>query len=126
MSDQKPHLSTDCAHAGEEQLASNTTPSVMPIYQTAVYDFRDLEEVDDVFDHNKPGFIYGRYGLPNHAALESIAAKLEQAEAAVATASGMAAIVVALWSLLRSGDEVLIANDSYGGTISLAARDFSK
>lgn len=126
MSDQKPHISTDCAHAGEERLESHSTPSVMPIYQTSVYDFADLEEVDRIFDHTKPGFIYGRYGLPNHVALENVSARLEQGEAAVTTASGMAAIVVALWTMLQSGDEVIVANDSYGGTLSLASRDFPK
>src|SRR5215470_13133357 len=97
------HISTDCAHAGERPLEPGSTPSVMPIYQTSVYDFPDLEQVDQIFDHKKPGFIYGRYGLPNHAAFEEIATKLEQADGAIATASGMAAIVVALWTLLESG-----------------------
>ena len=123
---ERPHISTDCAHAGEEPLAPGSTPSVMPIYQTSVYDFPDLDEVDEIFDHRKPGFIYGRYGLPNHAAFETIAAKLEEAEGAIASASGMAAIAVAFWTLIQTGDEVLIANDCYGGTLGLASRDFSR
>ncbi len=126
MSDSKTHISTNCAHAGGELPESLSTPSVMPIYQTSVYDFPDLETADDIFDHNKNGYIYGRYGLPNHTALEDIAAKLEQSEGAIATASGMAATVAALWTLLQAGDEVIVANDSYGGTLSLAARDFSR
>lgn len=120
------HLSTDCAHAGEEQLESISTPSVMPIYQTSVFNFPDLDAVDDASSGRRPGFIYGRYGLPNHIALETIIAKLERAEGAIAVASGMGAIVAALWTLLTSGDELVIANDSYGGTLSLAARDFSR
>lgn len=120
------NISTDCAHAGEEEVHSESTPSVMPIYQTAVYDFADLEKVDDIWEGRKPGFIYGRFGLPNHVALENIVAKLEQGEAAIASASGMGSIVVALWTLLRSGDEVVVANDSYGGTLSLAAKDFPR
>lgn len=126
MNDQNAHVSTDCAHAGEEQLESDSTPNVMPIYQTSVYDFPDLDIADEIFDRKRPGFIYGRYGLPNHVALENIAARLEGAEGAIASASGMASIVVALWTLLESGDEVAVANDCYGGTLSLAARDFPR
>src|SRR5256712_2447437 len=126
MNDEKPHLSTYCAHAGAADLPSQNAPAVMPIYQTSVYEFGDLEELDAVWEGKKPGFIYGRYALPNHAALENIVAKLEQGEGAIASASGMASIVVALWALLQSGDEVVVANDSYGGTLSLAARDFPR
>jgi len=120
------HICTDCAHAGEEPLGSGSTPSVMPIHQTSVYDFPDLEQVDEIFDHRKPGFIYGRYGLPNHAAFEEIAAKLENGDGAIATASGMAAIVVALWTLLQNGDGLVVANDCYGGTLGLASQEFPK
>src|SRR5213596_3243154 len=117
MNDEKPHLSTSCAHAGAGDLPSENAPSVMPIYQASVYEFADLEELDDIWEGKKPGFIYGRYALPNHVALENIVAKLEQGEAAIASASGMASLVVALWALLQSGDEVVVANDSYGGTL---------
>jgi len=123
---ERQHISTECAHAGEQPLESGSTPTVMPIYQTTVYDFPDLEEVDEVWDHRKPGFIYGRYGLPNHAALEEVAVKLEGAGGAVATASGMAAIVVALCTMMQSGEELVVANDCYGGTLSVAARDFPR
>src|SRR5207302_10988959 len=98
------NISTDCAHAGEEPLGSGSTPSVMPIHQTSVYDFPDLEQVDEIFDHRKPGFIYGRYGLPNHAAFEEIAPKLEQGDGAIATASGRGAFVVALRTWLQNGE----------------------
>lgn len=127
MSDKiDPRISTDCAHAGDDEVESQSVPSVMPIYQTSVYNFADLEQVDDVSDGKKPGFIYGRYGLPNQAALEKITARLERGEAAVATASGMAAIAVAVMATVESGDEVLVGNDSYGGTLALAARDFPR
>src|SRR5712691_8592727 len=120
------HISTECAHAGEQPLEPGSTPNVMPIYQTTVYDFPDLQQVDEIFDHRKPGFIYGRYGLPNHVAFEEIAAKLEQGDGAIATASGMAAIFVALCTLLQNGEELVVANDCYGGTLSLALRDFPR
>ena len=124
--DAHSEISTDCAHAGEEPISSESTPGVTPIYQTSVYNFTDLAQLDDVSDGKKSGFIYGRYGLPNHIALERIVAKLEQAEAALASASGMASISIALLTILESGDEVVVANDCYGGTLSLAERDLPR
>src|SRR5438105_4369904 len=62
----------------------------------------------------------------NRAALEEVAVKLEGAGGAVATASGMAAIVVALCTMMQSGEELVVANDCYGGTLSVAARDFPR
>jgi len=119
-------LGTDCAHAGDEPIPSLTKPAVMPIYQTSVYDFPDLEVVDAVWESQKPGFIYGRYGSPNTHALESVLARLERGESALASASGMASIMVALTTLLQAGDEVVVAQDSYGGTVSLAARELPR
>jgi methionine-gamma-lyase len=121
-----PKFSTDCAHAGGEEVPSENSSAVMPIYQTAVYEFADLDQVDDIWDGRKPGFIYGRYGLPNHTALENIVAKLEGAESALASASGMASITLSLLSFLQAGDEVVVANDSYGGSVSLAVRDLPR
>jgi cystathionine beta-lyase/cystathionine gamma-synthase len=121
-----PKLSTLCAHAGGEAVPSENSSAVMPIYQTAVYDFADLGQVDEIWEGRKPGFIYGRYGLPNHTVLENAVAKLEKAENALATASGMAAITLSLLSFLKSGDEVIVANDSYGGSVSLAAHDLPR
>jgi cystathionine beta-lyase/cystathionine gamma-synthase len=124
MSDQ--HLSTDCAHAGEEPIASLSSPAVMPIYQTSVFDFPDLEVVDDVWEKRRDGYIYGRYGLPNTTALENAIARLERGEAALASASGMASIMTAFATLLQAGDEVLVAQDSYGGTVSLTAKELTR
>src|SRR5947207_9535598 len=119
-------LSTECAHAGDEPIPSLSSPAVMPIYQTSVYDFPALDVVDDVWEGRKGGYIYGRYGLPNTTALENVVAKLERGEAALASASGMASIMVAFTTLLRAGDEVLVAQDSYGGTVSLAAKELTR
>jgi len=120
------NLSTECAHAGGENVPSENNPAVQPIYQTSVYDFADLTQVDEIWEGRMPGFIYGRYGSPNHTALENIVAKLEGGESALASASGMASIALSLLSFLEAGDEVIVANDSYGGSVSLAARDFPR
>src|ERR1051325_9484952 len=100
----KKHFSTDCAHAGDDAIASTSVPAVMPIYQTSVYDFPDLDVVDNVWEGKQGGYIYGRYGLPNTTALENVVAKLEHGEAALASASGMASIMTAFTTLLRAGD----------------------
>ena len=120
------HVSTDCAHAGDEQMPSLSRPSVMPIYQTSVYDFSDLETVDSVWEGQQPGYIYGRYGLPNTTAVEQIIAKLEGGQAALASSSGMASMMVAFTTLLRAGDDVVVAQDSYGGTVSLSAKELPR
>jgi cystathionine beta-lyase/cystathionine gamma-synthase len=122
----RSRFSTDCAHAGDEALPSNNQPAVMPIYQTSVYDFPDLDVVDNVWEGKQSGYIYGRYGLPNTTALEQIVARLEMGAAALASASGMASIMVAFTTLLQSGDEVVVAQDSYGGTVSLAAKELPR
>jgi cystathionine gamma-synthase len=122
----RTNISSDCAHAGEDQIPSLSTPAGMPIYQTSVYDFPDLETVDGVWEGQRPGYIYGRFGLPNTTALENIVAKLENGEAALASASGMASIMVAFTTLLRAGDEVVVAQDSYGGTLSLSAKELTR
>jgi cystathionine beta-lyase/cystathionine gamma-synthase len=119
-------FSTDCAHAGEEPIATASRPAVMPIYQTSVYDFPDLDVVDSVWEGKQSGYIYGRYGLPNTSALESIVAKLEGGEAALASASGMASIMVAFATLLQAGDEVVVAQNSYGGTVSLSLKELPR
>jgi cystathionine beta-lyase/cystathionine gamma-synthase len=125
-SNPNPNLSTDCAHAGGENVPSQNNPAVQPIYQTSVYDFADLTQVDEIWEGRTPGFIYGRYGSPNHTALENVVAKLEGGESALASASGMASIALSLLSFLEAGDEVIVANDSYGGSVSLAARDLPR
>src|SRR5437899_11558483 len=110
-SNPNPNLSTECAHAGGENVPSENNPAVQPIYQTSVYDFADLTQVDEIWEGRMPGFIYGRYGSPNHTALENIVAKLEGGESALASASGMASIALSLLSFLEAGDEVIVAND---------------
>src|SRR5689334_3772022 len=122
----RQRFSTDCAHAGDEPTISKNQPAVMPIYQTSVYDFSDLDVVDNVWEGKQSGYIYGRYGLPNTTALERIVAKLENGEAALASASGMASIMVAFTTLLQVGDEVVVAQDSYGGTVSLGTRELPR
>ena len=96
-----------------------STPTVQPIYQTSVYSFPDLASLDAVQDGTAEGYIYGRYGLPNHTALERAVAALEGGEAALACASGMGATAAALLAALSGGGKVAAAREVYGGTYGL-------
>lgn len=91
----------------------------MPIFQTSTFVMHDAQHGADLFAHNTPGYIYTRLGNPNHVVVESKVADLENGEAAVATASGMAAISAALMTLLEAGAHVVAGRVLYGCTFSL-------
>ncbi|HKZ07309.1 MAG TPA: aminotransferase class I/II-fold pyridoxal phosphate-dependent enzyme [Methylomirabilota bacterium] len=111
------------AARGGRDLPSASRPLVAPIYQTNVYVFEDMDTVESVWEAKKAGFVYGRYGMPNHGMLEALVAGLEGAEAAVACASGMGATTAWLLSLLAAGDHVVSARDLYGTTAAFLAGD---
>jgi cystathionine gamma-synthase len=75
-----------------------------------------MDAVESVWEHKKPGFVYGRYGTANHTMLEDLVAALEGAEAAVACASGMGATTALLLGLFEPGDHLVAARDLYGST----------
>jgi cystathionine gamma-synthase len=103
---------------GGRDVASASRPLTAPIYQTNVYVFEDMDTVESVWEHKKPGFVYGRYGTANHTMLEDLVAALEGAEAAVACASGMGATTALLFGLFERGDHVVAARDLYGTTVA--------
>jgi cystathionine beta-lyase/cystathionine gamma-synthase len=111
------------AARGGRSIESASRPLTPPIYQTNVCVFDDMETVDAVWESERPGFVYGRFGTPNHAMLESMLAALEGAEAAVACASGMGAITALCASLLSPGDHLVAARDLYGATGALLANE---
>jgi cystathionine beta-lyase/cystathionine gamma-synthase len=121
---QKP--GSQIAHAGEVPVRSLTEPLVAPIYQTTVYSYPDIAAVDDVYENREPGYIYSRYGMPNHRLLESAMADLEGMQTGIATASGMSAITAVLFGLLSSGDRIVASNQVYGGTRNLLDRDVQR
>ena len=114
------------AHAGETDIESLTDPLVAPIYQTTVYSYPDISAVDDVYEHREPGYIYSRYGMPNHRLLESAMAELEGTQAALATATGMSAISAAIFGTLSAGDRIVASNQVYGGTRNLLDQDVQR
>src|SRR5262245_24779759 len=102
-------FSTVCVHAGQEPDPS-TGAIITPIFQTSTY-------VQDELGRHK-GYEYARTQNPTRAALERNIAAIESGKAAFAFASGMAAIG-ALATLLKSGDHVIVTDNTYGGTFRL-------
>ena len=97
-------------------MPSATRPLTAPIYQNSVFEIESLEQVDDIYEGRQDGFIYSRDANPNVSILERVIADLEDADDAVAFASGMGAVGVSLLALVESGDTVLAADALYGGT----------
>ncbi|WP_179337051.1 O-acetylhomoserine aminocarboxypropyltransferase/cysteine synthase family protein [Winogradskyella ludwigii] len=116
MSTQK--FATQALHAGHDTTQTGGTRAV-PIYQTSSYVFKDSDEAAGRFNLSVPGFIYTRLNNPTNDILEQRLAALEGGIAAVATASGTAAIATTLLTLLRAGDHIVASSSLYGGTYNL-------
>ncbi|HEX6674313.1 MAG TPA: aminotransferase class I/II-fold pyridoxal phosphate-dependent enzyme [Actinomycetes bacterium] len=102
---------------------SRTTPVVPPIYQCTTFELDD-QSYQDIVDGGGFGEAwYTRFGNPTVAWAADAVARLEGAEAAVMTSSGMGAIATTLLSLLRAGDRVVAARELYGDTRDLLVRD---
>jgi methionine-gamma-lyase len=114
-----PGFSTRAIRAASRVPEANQPPVNVPISQTSTFEAGSAQDLADLLDFKKPGHSYTRYSNPTHQALEATLATLEQAEAAVVTASGMAAIHAAILSLAGPGDEVLAPVSLYGGTYGL-------
>lgn len=105
-------------HAG--QVADPTTGArAVPLYQTTAYEFKDVQEGEDLFALKKAGHIYTRLSNPTQEVLEKRIAALENGTAALAVASGMAATTYTILNLAKCGDEIISATTVYGGTYEL-------
>lgn len=111
-------FSTQALRHGHDPKASAGSLSV-PIYQTVSYVFDNSDHAAGAFDLSIPTPIYTRLNNPTTGVLEQRLAALEGGVAAVATASGQAAIATTILSLLQSGDHIVAANSLYGGTFNL-------
>jgi len=116
MSTQK--FATKALHAGHDTNQTGGTRAV-PIYQSTAYVFDDSDDAAGRFNLSVPGFIYTRLNNPTNDILEQRLAALEGGIAAVATASGTAAISTTLLTLLKAGDHIVASNSLYGGTYNL-------
>ena len=118
MSTQKQHLETIALHAG--QVADPTTDScAVPIYQTASYVFHNAQHAADRFGLRDAGNIYGRLTNSTQGVLEERIAALEGGVAALAVASGAAAITYALQNIAQAGEHIVAADNLYGGSYNL-------
>src|ERR1700686_5193382 len=116
MTEQALHFETLLIHGGLEPGPAGAT--TVPIVQSSAFAHNTAEDLEDIFRGRKAGQIYTRLNNPTTESLERRLALLEGAVAAVATASGMAAISTAVLSVLRSGDEILASSSLFGGTYS--------
>lgn len=105
-------------HGGQE-VDPLTRSRAIPIYQTTSYVFRDTEHAQNLFGLTESGNIYSRMMNPTVDAFENRVALLEDGVAAVATASGMAAITLAILNIAEAGDEIITDSNLYGGTFNL-------
>ena len=126
MSDKRLGLSTLAVHAGQESPDPATGSRVVPIYQTSSYVFNSPEHAANLFALRELGNIYTRIMNPTNDAFERRIAALEDGSAALAVSSGQAAISLALLAITRVGDEIVSANNLYGGTYELFHYTFPK
>jgi O-acetylhomoserine (thiol)-lyase len=126
MSEKKFGLSTLAVHAGQESPDPATGSRAVPIYQTASYVFKSTEHAANLFALKELGNIYTRIMNPTSDVFEKRIAALEGGVAALAVASGQAAISLALLAITQVGDEIVSANNLYGGTYELFHYTFPK
>ena len=114
-----PAFDTLSLHAGQRPDAG---ARAVPIYETTSFLFESVDHAGALFDLETPGHIYSRISNPTVAVLEERIAALEGGVGAVATASGMAALHLAIATLAGAGDHIVASASLYGGTVNLLAR----
>jgi len=113
-----PHLDTLSLHAGARPDPA-TGARATPIYQSASFVFNDSDHAAALFDMARPGHVYSRISNPTCAVLEERIAALEGGVGAIATASGQAALHLALVTLLSAGSHIVASRALYGGSHNL-------
>lgn len=122
--DRKLKFETLQLHAGQEQPDPVTDARAVPIYQTSSYVFHDSAHAEARFNLSDAGNIYGRLTNPTQDVFEQRMAALEGGIAALAVASGAAAIAYTLQNLAQMGDHIVSASNIYGGTYNFLAHTF--
>lgn len=123
--DSKLRIETLALHGGQEADAS-TGARAVPIYQTTSFAFKDADHAANLFALKEFGNIYTRLMNPTNDVLEKRIAALEGGVGALATASGQAAITLALLNIAQAGDEIVSADNLYGGTYTLFHYTFKR
>ena len=113
------HLDTQLQHAGTASFdpATGAAPVALPSMRTSTVRFQNLNALEQAQASKATGargVTYGRVGMDTHAALEQVFCDLEGADRAFLASSGLGAITLALFSVLSSGDHVIVADCAYG------------
>ncbi len=124
MSDHKYHFETLQLHVGQENPDPATDARAVPIYQTTSYVFKNSEHAEARFNLTDAGNIYGRLTNSTQGVFEERIAALEGGVAALATASGAAALAYTFQALAKAGDHIVSAKTIYGGTYNYLAHTF--
>jgi O-acetylhomoserine (thiol)-lyase len=119
-------LDTVALHAGQEGSDPTTGARAVPIYQTTSYVFKDTGHAANLFALREFGNIYSRIMNPTNDVFERRVAAIEGGVGALGVASGQAAITLSLLAITRVGDEIVAANNLYGGTYELFHHTFPK
>ena len=112
-------------HAGQRP-DSETGARAVPIYQTASYVFKDSDAGAAIFNIERGGHVYSRISNPTNAVLEERISALEGGVGAIATASGQAAVFMAIATLMDSGGHIVSSQSLYGGTHNLMEYTFPR
>ncbi|MDE5604795.1 MAG: O-acetylhomoserine aminocarboxypropyltransferase/cysteine synthase [Eubacterium sp.] len=126
MSDYKYHFETLQLHVGQENPDPATDARAVPIYQTTSYVFKNSEHAQARFNLTDAGNIYGRLTNSTQGVFEDRIAALEGGVAALATASGAAALAYTFQALAKAGDHIVSAKTIYGGTYNYLAHTFKE
>ena len=119
MNSRKYHAETLAVHAGQNPHGDPATNArAVPVYRTTAYNFRDSRHGADLFALRELGNIYARLMNPTNDALAARIGALEGGAAAQTLSSGTAAIFFTITNIARAGDEIVAANNLYGGTFS--------
>lgn len=113
-------IHTKAVHAGDRQRAPDAVPVTTPIYTASSFAYESMERLDRVFAREEAGYCYARYDNPSNAALEELMTSLENGAGALACASGMAAVQMAVTTALTDRRRSVVAASAlYGATVGL-------
>ena len=113
-------IETQAVHAGDRKKPGPAVPVTTPVHLASSYFYDSMEQLDRVFARTEPGYSYARYDNPTNAALEELMIAMESGHGALACASGMAAVQMAMTTALADRRKSVVAADAlYGATISL-------
>lgn len=118
-------VNTTNIHGGHDELG-HTNSRAVPIYQTTAYVFNDTEHAAKLFALKEFGNIYTRLNNPTNAVLEERVSALEGGVGGLALSSGMSAISIAILNITELGDNIVSADNLYGGTHTLFTHTFKK